>query len=48
MDNEYERRLEALESRGLGEPLTRTQIITFAFTCIVLPAVVAILGRGLV
>lgn len=47
MDNEHERRLEALEARGLGDALTRSQIVIFAVTCLVLPAVLAVLGRGL-
>lgn len=48
VDNELERRLEALEKEGLGESLTRGQIGVFAMTCFVLPIVIAILGRGLV
>ena len=47
MDTELERRLDALEKGGLGKSLTRGQIVAFALTCIVLPAIVAILGRGL-
>lgn len=47
MNTELEQRIDALEQQGLGESLTRKQIIIFVATCIVLPAVVAVLGRGL-
>lgn len=47
MDTELERRLDALEKEGLGKSLTRGQIVTFALTCLALPAIVAVLGRGL-
>lgn len=46
-DEEFGRRLEALERDGLGSALSGRQIAVFVGTCFVLPAVIALLGRGL-
>lgn len=46
-DEEFERRLEALERDGLGTSLSGRQIVVFVGTCFVLPALIAFLGRGL-
>lgn len=41
---ELDERLEELETTGLGKSLTRNQIITFTTLCLLLPAIVAIIG----
>lgn len=46
-DEEFERRIQALERDGLGQSLSGGQIAAFVGTCFVLPILIAILGRGL-